>query len=81
MNTTMENKMGKTEIDVKSIRAHSSGVIGCVRHNKDIMISYNSNNVEKDSDDIIDLFLTQEQAEDFLAELSQRVKANKEGNS
>jgi hypothetical protein len=73
----MSETMQKTEIDVKSIRAHDKGVIGCLKHKKDIMISYNSNDSEKDGSEIIDLFLSQEQAEGLLEELKLRIEVNK----
>ena len=69
----MAEKLADTEAFVESIRVHSKGVIGCVRHKKDIMIS-----LTKEGDkNFYDFFLTQEQAESLLKELTQRINQNK----
>ena len=70
--------MGKTEINVESIHAYDKGVQGCKRHNKDVMIAYKSADKEKDGDDIIDLFLSQSEAEHLLERLTLAIKTNKE---
>lgn len=60
------------DIKVKNIRAYGKGCIGCQNTGTDIMISY----MPENSDQIIDLFLTQEQAEAFQPELCQALVRN-----
>jgi hypothetical protein len=64
------------EIEIKNIRAHGNGCIGCKRHEKDVMISFTNTSEEKERSRVTDLFLTQEQAELLLKELSIAVNQN-----
>ena len=68
----MKNTYGKTEKEITSITVHGNECIGCKKHNKDIMIAYTDNN----SDEIIDLFLSTEQAESLLKRLSEGLAEN-----
>jgi hypothetical protein len=69
----MENTEHETE--VKNIRAYDKGVKGCQRHDKDVMLAFDSTNEEYD---IKDLFLTQEQAEFLHKELGEVIARNNE---
>lgn len=68
----MENTYGQTEKEITSITVHGNECIGCKKHKKDIMIAYS----DKNSDKIIDLFLSTEQAEILLKRLSERLAEN-----
>lgn len=63
------------EINLKegSIRAHSKEVIGCKKHDADIMISFD----KFFGDEITDLFLTEKQAINFWEELGEKLEQNK----
>lgn len=65
--------MEKTEIDVRNIVVHGKDCSGCKRHEKAIMLTYIEN---KEGAEIIDLFLTQEQAEGLILALSKNIKDN-----
>jgi len=67
----MENS--NTEVEVKNIRAYNKEVSGCVRHNKDIMIAFDSTDK---SYDIKDLFLDKEQAKSLVDSLTKALKEN-----
>lgn len=69
----MENT--EQEKEIKNIRAYDKEVNGCRRHQKDVMISFNTN---EEGGPIRDLFLNQVQAEHFLHELSEAVLRNQE---
>jgi hypothetical protein len=64
------------EVEIKNIRAHGNGCIGCKRHEKDVMISFTNTLANKEESRVTDLFLTQEQAELLLKELSIAVNQN-----
>lgn len=57
---------------IGSIRAYDSGVNGCVRVKKDIMIAFCIQNDKN----IYDIFLTQGQAESLLYELNRAIRNN-----
>jgi hypothetical protein len=69
------------EIEIKSIRAYGNGCIGCRRHDKDVMISFTNTLANKGESRVTDLFLTQEQAEFLLKELSVAVNQNNSESS
>lgn len=59
----MNRNYESTEKEITTIQAHDKNCIGCDRHGKYVMISYESTQ----DDEIIDLFLTQSQAK-YLSE-------------
>lgn len=69
----MENT--EHEVEAKNVRAYDKNCTGCLRHQKDVMISFDST---EEGYDIKDLFLTQDQAEFLLKELSEVVERNNE---
>ncbi len=72
---TGSKKQNNMQLQLKNIRAYDKECHGCVKNNKDIMISFM---YENDPEDIIyDLFLTQEKAERLLWELTDAVYRNK----
>ena len=71
----MENtKYTQTEKEITSTTVHGKECIGCKKHKKDIMIAY----TDKNSDEITDLFFTDEQAKSLLKRLKERIEENKE---
>ena len=60
------------EVIVNDIRAYSKEVNGCVKFQKDVMISF------RDKKGITDLFMTNEMAEQFHKELGEKIKENKD---
>lgn len=69
-------------------RAHNRDVMGCQAVKKDIMLSFgpeitflnaSNNAIEVQPSCIVDVFMTQEQAEDLYQELGQRIKQNNSG--
>ena len=58
---------------IDNIKTHPRTVLGCKRYNRDVMISYMR---VDDPIRINDLFLTQEQAIDFLKELKKTIEEN-----
>jgi len=58
---------------VSTARAHDKNVIGCKKHNADIMISLQF----KDEKDIRDFFFSQELAEKLCVELRKQLDYNK----
>lgn len=58
------------EIHLTNLRAYDSECIGCRRHNKDIMISFEHNG------EFYDIFMNQTDAETFAAELAARLADN-----
>lgn len=66
------DKMSESEKRIKSIRAHGNGAARCIRFKADIMISCSVEGEER----ILDLFLTQEQANLFHRELVTRLNQN-----
>jgi hypothetical protein len=63
------------ELIIKSIRTYYRGVIGCKRHNRDIMIAF-THEAETEPNAVHDLFLTQEQAVDLLNDLKKSLGQN-----
>lgn len=63
-----------TEKEIERISVHGSECIGCIRHKKNIMISYSF----KGSDEIIDLFFTTEKAKFLLKRLGHLIQLNEE---
>jgi hypothetical protein len=63
------------ELIIESIRTYYRGVIGCKRHNRDIMIAF-THEAEKEPNAVHDLFLTQEQAVDLLNDLKKSLGQN-----
>ncbi len=61
---------------VKTIRVYGKDCIGCRIKEKDVMLSYNTEDFKAL---IGDLFLTQEMAENLLKELGNVLTSNKEG--
>lgn len=59
------------ETVTKDIRCYGKHVIGCEKHNRDVMISYCGN-----SEIIHDVFLTQEQAKKLSKELLEIIQRN-----
>ena len=67
----MENdNYTENEVKVKNITIHDKNCIGCKKHNRFTMISYMTN----ENEIIHDLFLTKEQVEYLLKELSNIMK-------
>ena len=64
----------ETEVNVKNITVHDKNCIGCKKHDKYIMISYMDHNDKNNN--IIDLFLTQNQAYHLLNTLKQKIDEN-----
>lgn len=62
------------EAIIKEIRAFGKGCLGCERHKKDIMLAYNS----EGNENIVDLFLSQKQAEGLVSELSEALSRNEQ---
>lgn len=67
------------EFLLENIRVHGR-VNGCVKHKKDIMISFQSEDdkVTNGMKDIHDIFLTTKQAEELLEELKNKLEFNKQ---
>jgi len=63
------------ELIIKSIRTYYRGVIGCKRHNRDIMIAF-THEAETEPNAVHDLLLTQEQAVDLLNDLKKSLGQN-----
>ena len=63
------------ELIIKTIRTYCKGVIGCKRHNRDVMISF-THEAETVPNAVHDLFLTQEQAEGLLESLKATLEQN-----
>tara|TARA_R110000772_G_scaffold2410_4_gene8504 strand:- start:10526 stop:10735 length:210 start_codon:yes stop_codon:yes gene_type:complete len=61
----------KREFIVDQMNVYSKEVVGCVKNNKDIMISFKVPN-----GDIIDLYLTQEAAIEFQKKLTRNISFN-----
>lgn len=59
-------KLSDSEMIVSSIKAFDKDVNGCLRHKKDVMISY----TKEGSETIYDLFLDKNQAQSLLGELT-----------
>lgn len=60
------------ESSVTNIRAYDKNVLGCQRHKKDVMISFQ---IENDKD-FYDIFLSAEQAEYLLTTLQKSLITN-----
>jgi hypothetical protein len=58
-------KLAETEIIVSTIKVHGKNVNGCLRHKKEIMISFQKENEQT----IFDLFLTKKQVSTFYEDL------------
>ncbi len=67
------------ELIINSIRTYYRGVIGCKRHNRDVMIAF-THQAETEPNAVHDLFLTQEQAVDLMNDLKKSLAQN-EGDS
>jgi len=61
-----------TELKISTIRAYGDKSVGCIANEVSIMISYQS----VGSGNITDMFLSQEQAESLLSDLSRNVLDN-----
>lgn len=61
------------EIKAESSHAHGKGCIGCKNHKRDIMLSF----LQKESGVFYDVFLTQDDAEQFYKRLGKVIKSNK----
>lgn len=61
------------EKEIINTNVFGKGCIGCLAHKKDIMIAYNY----QGSDDIVNLYLTTEQAKNLLDNLKKQLKNNK----
>ena len=70
----MKDNYTETEVNVKNITVHDKNCIGCKKHDKYIMISYMDHNDKNNN--IIDLFLTQNQAYHLLNTLKQKIDEN-----
>ena len=64
------------EIIVKNIQVYPRTCVGCVTQNRDIMVAVLDK--QSDRDDIHDVFLTTEQAEQLVRDLQDRLKTNLE---
>lgn len=62
---------GKEKV-VSTMQVYGSGCMGCKRHGKYILISYQ----EEGSDKITDLFLTEEKSNELLNNLRNRMEDN-----
>jgi len=62
-----------TELKISTIRAYGDKSVGCISNSASIMISYQT----VGSGNITDMFLSQEQAESLLSDLSRCVLDNK----
>lgn len=60
------------EIITNNLRAYGKDVFGCTNNKKDIMISL------LDKGEFYDIFMSQEDAQDFYEELGRKLKENKE---
>jgi len=60
------------ELKVDSIRAYGKGCVGCLNHETDIMITY------MNGEEFVDIFMSQEVAQQFSDELVRRLQQNKE---
>jgi len=67
------------EGSLENIRVHDKGVNGCIRHKKDIMLSFQLEGDKSTNGlkDIHDIFLTTNQAEELLEGLKQKLETNK----
>lgn len=63
-------KLADSEMIVSSIRAYDRNANGCLRHKKDVMVSY----TKEGSKTIYDLFLTRDQALAFHKELGRTIQ-------
>jgi len=61
-----------TELKISTIRAYGDKSVGCISNSASIMISYQS----VGSGNITDMFLTKEQSESLLSDLSRCVLEN-----
>lgn len=61
-----------TETHAESSRAYGKGCAGCIRAEKDIMLSF----FDDDGGDFHDVFLTQADAEQFYKELGKAIESN-----
>ena len=59
-------KLSDSEIIVSSVRAQGKNTNGCIRHRKDMMVSYQ----KEGSSTIFDLFLTYDQAKNLYNEMA-----------
>ena len=60
------------ELIIKNIRTHYRGVNGCKRHKRDVMVSF----MHEGDESVHDIFLTQEQAEGLLKDLTATLAHN-----
>lgn len=60
------------EIEVSSIRAYGPSCYGCQRHGKHIMVSF-SRPEDKPTNAVTDLFLTRDQGQQLLDELTEQM--------
>jgi hypothetical protein len=58
-------------IEVRNINVYNKNCNGCVRHKKDIMMIINK------EDEAFDTFLTNEQAEKLIVDLTEKLMENK----
>jgi len=58
------------ELIVKHLQVYDRSVIGCKKHNSDVMISFSQEKIEKESHDPIhDIFLSKDQAYTLIEKL------------
>jgi len=60
------------QLKLENIRVYSKGCIGCENNKRDIMISF------MEGKEFHDIFLTQELAKSFAAELDKKINENEE---
>ena len=67
----------ENEIEVNNIHAYAKNCVGCSKHHKDIMIAFDTKNINHG---VKDLFLTTEQAVRLSRSLTEALKLNKQLN-
>lgn len=66
--------MTPTEKEIEYFAIAGKGCNGCKRHGKDVMLTYKTTN---NPDEIIDLFMSNKQAENLIKILQNTIKNNK----
>jgi hypothetical protein len=65
----------KNEIWPSQLQVYDKNCKGCKRHKSDVMISY----MDSESADIIDMFITQDEAKSLVKELLKIIEQNELG--
>ena len=60
------------QLKIDFIRAYGKGCVGCINNETDIMLTH------MNGEEFVDLFMSQEVAQQFSDELVRRLKQNKE---